>query len=86
MVSISTRSGPGPESKNFQGSSKEAGIVSERSDLSSARARSWFEVTASYVARGYGVLNNSIILRCFDDLQGRNLRWIRKVGVRFSVL
>ena len=37
-------------------------------------------------ARGYGGLNNSIILRCVDYLQGCNLRWIRKVGVRFSVL
>ena len=36
--------------------------------------------------RGYGGLNNSIILRCVDYLQGCNLRWIRKVGVRFSVL
>ena len=37
-------------------------------------------------ARGYGGLNNSIILRCVDYLQGCNLRWIGKVGVRFSVL
>ena len=50
-VRIGTRSGPGPESKNFQGSSKGAGIVSERSDISSARARSGFKVTASFRLR-----------------------------------